>query len=306
MVTGANGYLGSAVCSALLAADHDVIGLVRRGRNNIPAHLPLRVADILDRVALTEALTDIDAVCHLAGLTRARDSHAEPLRYFEANTVGTLNLLRAMASAEVRRLVFASTGSIYGTPDHGPVTEETPDAPPHPYAASKHAAEAAITAQAATGELSATILRLFNIVGGAPTDDTGILPRLLAVAAGELPRLPINGDGSTVRDYLHIRDAADAFPAALRVDPGIYLRYNISRGIGVSINDLVAATSRVTGLPIPVEHRDAAAESQRLIGDSARAARELGWTASSSSGIDAILREAWTARFPERRMDSTD
>ncbi|MGN2636139.1 NAD-dependent epimerase/dehydratase family protein [Nocardia takedensis] len=296
LVTGANGYLGGAVCAALRGAGHEVTGLVHRGRDRVPADLPTRSADLRDTASLTTALDGIDAVCHLAGLARARDSHAEPLRYFEVNTGGTLSLLRAMDTARVRALVFASTGAIYGTPERQPIDEDTPDAPPHPYALSKQAAETAVAAQTATGTLSATILRLFTVAGGAPTDDTGLIPRLLAVAAGDLPRLPINGDGSVVRDYLHVEDAAAAFLAA--VDhlpaPGTCRRYNIAGGLGASVNELVAATARIAGRPVPVEHRRAVAESRRLVGDSARAAAELGWRATRSD-ITTILRAAWAA-----------
>ncbi|WP_405178059.1 NAD-dependent epimerase/dehydratase family protein [Nocardia sp. NBC_01377] len=302
LVTGANGYLGGAVCRALRDSGHTVIGSVHRGRSLAPADLPMRAADLRDVAALTHALHGIDAVCHLAGLTRARDSHTEPLRYFEVNAGGTVALLRAMEAVGVRHLVFASTAAIYGTPDRQPIDEDLPDDPPHPYAASKLAAEAAITAQAATGTLSAVILRLFNLVGGSNADDGGIIPRLLAVAAGELHRLPINGDGTAVRDYLHIDDAASAFVAALTrlPDPGVSRRYNIGSGIDTSVNELVAATSRITGKAVAVRHRPAATEPRRLVGDSTRARNELNWTATSSD-IDTIIGRAWAAKDPKTR-----
>ncbi|MFX0576632.1 NAD-dependent epimerase/dehydratase family protein [Nocardia nepalensis] len=297
LVTGANGYLGSAVVRTLCASGHEVVGLVHRGRSRVPAGIAIRTADLGDQNALGTALRDVDLVCHLAGLTRVRESFAEPLDYFAVNVGGTVTLLRAMAAAGVHRLVFASTASIYGTPTRQPMPEHLIDDPQHPYAASKQAAEAVIAAQAATGRLDATVLRLFNIAGGPDPDDTRILSRILAVAGGTDPALIVNGDGTAVRDYLHRDDAARAFDAVVAglPQPGRHRRYNIGTGVGTSVNDLVAVAARVTGRRIPVEYRAAAPEPQRLISDSRRAHAELGWSPKSSD-IDTIIADAWSAR----------
>ncbi|MFI6171060.1 NAD-dependent epimerase/dehydratase family protein [Nocardia sp. NPDC051052] len=293
LVTGANGYLGGAVVEASRVDGHDVAGLVRPGRTRVP-HGVL-VADLLDTESLTAALREVDAVCHLAGLTRVRESFADPLRYFEVNVGGTVSLLRAMAEAKVRGLVFASTASIYGTPERQPMSEELPDRPPNPYAASKQAAESVIAAQAATGRLSAIVLRLFNIAGGADRDPTRIIPRVLSVAAGDSPCLAINGDGTAVRDYVHIDDAATAFAASLThlPAPGSCRRYNIGSGNGTSVNELVAAAARLTGRAISVEHLPAVPEPPRLVSDSSLARTELHWE-TRSSDIETILRDGWT------------
>ncbi|KAA8890402.1 UDP-glucose 4-epimerase [Nocardia colli] len=297
LVTGANGYLGGVVVEALRAGGHEVVGLVHRGRTRVPDGVPVRVADLLDAEAVSVALYGVDAVCHLAGRTRVRESFGDPLRFFEVNVGGTVSLLRAMAAAEVGKLVFASTASIYGTPERQPMPEELPDRPPHPYAVSKQAAESVIAAQAATGRLAAVVLRLFNIAGGADPDPTRIVPRILAVAAGDSPCLAINGDGSAVRDYLHIDDAAAAFVAALAhlPRPGECARYNIGSGTGTSVIELVAEAVRMTGRAIPVEHLPAVAEPPRSVSDSGLARRELHWEAKSSD-IATILRDGWSAR----------
>lgn len=297
LVTGANGYLGGAVAEALRAGGHDVVGLVHRARTRVPHGVPVRVADLLDTGALSAALEGIDAVCHLAGRTRVRESVGDPLRFFQVNVGGTVSLLRAMAEAKVGKLVFASTASIYGAPERQPMSEELPDRPPHPYAASKQAAESVIAAQTATGQLAAVVLRLFNIAGGADPDPTRIVPRILAVAAGDSPCLAINGDGSAVRDYVHIDDAAAAFVTALAYLPDTKecARYNIGSGNGTSVNELVAAAARLTGRAIAVEHRPAVAEPPRLVSDSSSARRELHWEATSSD-IATILRDGWAAR----------
>ncbi|MEV6556757.1 NAD-dependent epimerase/dehydratase family protein [Nocardia sp. NPDC051756] len=297
LVTGANGYLGGAVVEALRADGHDVVGLVHRARTRVPHGVPVRAADLLDTEALSAALQGVDAVCHLAGLTRVRESFGDPLRFFEVNVGGTVSLLRAMGEAGVGKVVFASTASIYGTPERQPMGEELSDRPPHPYAVSKQAAESAIAAQAATGRLAAVVLRLFNIAGGADPDPTRIVPRILAVAAGDSPCLAINGDGTAVRDYVHIGDAAKAFVAALAHLPGLgeCVRYNIGSGNGTSVNELIAEASRLTGRAIAVEHLPAVAEPPLLVSDSGLAHRELRW-GTVSSDITTILRDGWAAR----------
>ncbi|TQM30798.1 NAD-dependent epimerase/dehydratase family protein [Nocardia bhagyanarayanae] len=297
LVTGADGYLGSAVAERLDRDGYEVVGLVRRERDRVPRELPVRFADLRQPESLSAAVRDVDAVCHLAGLTRARESVADPLPYFQVNVGGTVALLEAMARAGIEKMVFASTVAIYAT-DIQPMTEDLPDAPPHPYAASKQAAESAIAAQAATGRLAAIVLRMSNLVGGADTDPTRLLPRLRAVAAGTGARLPINGDGTATRDYLHIEDAARAFTAALThlPAPGACHRYNIGSGTGTSINDLIDRTTRRTGRPIPVEHHPAAQEPPTLVCDNSRAARELDWRPTWD--IEAIVREMWTRHYP--------
>ena len=219
LVTGAGGYIGRAVVDALGHAGHEPVAMVPSDRSTAPAATETRPGDLLKADTLADAVRGVDAVCHLAGLTRARESWEQPLRYFAVNVGGTLALLEAMAANRVSVVVFASTGSIYGAPERQPMSEGLPDAPPHPYAASKQAAESAIEWQARAGELGAVVLRLFNVASGADPDPTRIVPRVLAVAAGESPSVEVNGDGSAVRDFLHVNDAAQAFVAALDAGP---------------------------------------------------------------------------------------
>ncbi|MBF6167477.1 UDP-glucose 4-epimerase [Streptomyces gardneri] len=292
LVTGANGYLGRAVVDLLGRAGHEPIAMVRGGTSAMRE--TTRVADLLDESGLRDALRGVQVVCHLAGLTRARESTVDPLRYFRVNTGGTVALLDAMAAAGVARIVFASTGSIYGTPERQPMTERLPDAPPHPYAASKLAAESAISAQARTGRLSATVLRLTNVAGGADRDPTRLIPRALA-AAVNASALQVNGDGSAVRDYLHVVDAAAAFVACVdNPPPDRFRRYIIGSGHGSSVLDVVAAVERRTGRRIQLIHRPPASEPATLISDPTRAITELPWYPSYSE-LDTIVRDTWAA-----------
>ncbi|MBF6539465.1 UDP-glucose 4-epimerase [Nocardia farcinica] len=291
LVTGGNGYLGRAVVDQLAAAGHEPVAMVRDPDPVRRANT--RVADLLDSAAVQAVLYGIDAVCHLAARTRARESIVDPLSYFQVNTTGTVILLEAMAAHRVSRLVFASTGAIYGTPDRQPMTEDLPDSPPHPYAASKLAAEFAVQAQARAGALSATILRFMNIAGGDDRDPTRLIPRTIAAAQGR-GTLEINGDGSAMRDYLHVSDAARAILASVEDPPprGESVRYVVGSGCGTSVAEVVAAVERRTGRPVPVRHGPTAPEPPELVSDPTRIMAELGWRPACSD-IDTIVSDSW-------------
>lgn len=314
LVTGGLGYIGRAVTARLVAAGHQVTVLTRRQPGDVPDP-PEGTALVSGELTDTDRLTEIvaeggfGAVCHLAALTRVRESFERPLRYWDVNVNGTLSLLRALAAGTQRsgrpaRLVFASTGSVYGHTDGTPVAEDHPTAPTNPYGASKLAAERLIGDQARTGALGAVTLRVFSAagsVGGRPDpDDTRILPKALAVAAGRYPHVTINGDGSAVRDLTHLADLAEAWLRALdAATPGTHQVFNAGAGIGVSIRDIIATVEAVTGRPVPVVHRPAAQEAKALLADSTRAHAELSWTPARSV-IRQIVTDAWAALAASR------
>ncbi|WP_328438714.1 NAD-dependent epimerase/dehydratase family protein [Nocardia puris] len=275
LVTGAGGYLGRVVVRAMRGRGCEVVAM---GRG----------VDLFDAGGVRRVMEGVDAVCHLAGVGQARESVADPVRYFRVNAGGTVALLEAMEDVGVGRLVFASTGAIYGSPERQPMSEELPDAPPHPYAASKLAAEWAIEAQVAAGKVAACVLRLMNVAGGEDPDPTRLIPRTLAAAASG-SALEINGDGSAVRDYLHVEDAAAAFVAGAEPATG-FSRYVAGSGRGTSVLEVVAAVERITGRRIAVTHRPAVQEPSALVADSSRAVTELGWKPMKSD-IDTIVRD---------------
>jgi UDP-glucose 4-epimerase len=301
LVTGATGFVGRAVVRQLTKAGHSVVGFAR---TSTPCSCELRTGDILDLAALKQVVEGADAVCHLAALTLVRESFEEPVRYFRVNVAGTLNLLDAMNAEAQRcgrplRLVFASTGAVYGAPERQPITEAQEPAPGNPYGASKLAAETAIGYQAALGAISAVTLRTFNVAGavdghGDP-DTSRIIPKTLLVAAGQADRLNVNGDGSAIREYTHVCDLARAYAAALDVaDPAGHRVYNVGSGVGVSIREIIEITERITGRPVPVRWGPPAHEPPELRGDSSRINTELGWHPTRSS-LETIITDAWKA-----------
>jgi UDP-glucose 4-epimerase len=301
LVTGATGFIGRAVVRELSAAGHSVLGFARTPR---PCPCEFRTGDVLDQAALERAVAGADAVCHLAALTTVRESFDEPVRYFRVNVAGTLNLLDAMRTEAGRtgrelRLVFASTCAVYGTPSRQPITESQQPAPGSPYGASKLAAETAIGYQTALGGVAAVTLRTFNVAGAADghgdPDASRIIPKALLVAAGRADCLTVNGDGSAVREFTHVRDLARAYAAALGVArPAGHRIYNVGSGVGVSVREVIDVTERITGRHVPVRWGPPASEPSELRADSSRLRADLGWRPSRSS-LEAIVSDAWQA-----------
>ncbi|MFJ1707712.1 NAD-dependent epimerase/dehydratase family protein [Kitasatospora sp. NPDC088346] len=297
LVTGAYGFVGGAVVRQLAAAGHEVWAFTRRAepRPDLPVARVWQ-GDIRDRAALEPALAGVGGVCHLAALTRGRESVDRPEAHWEVNHGGMAALLDALAGLPGRaRVVFGSTAAVYGAPPHQPIDESTAPAPGNPYGASKLAAEELLRERAAKDEVQAVVLRCFNAAGTGDVDEARIIPKALAVAAGRHPRLELNGDGSVVRDFVHVEDMARAYLLALEAArPGP--TYNVG-ATPASMLEIIAAVQRVTGRPVPVVHRPAQPEAPRLVSDTTLIRRELGWRPGRST-LDELVADAWrsTAR----------
>ncbi|MBT2211469.1 MULTISPECIES: NAD-dependent epimerase/dehydratase family protein [Actinomadura] len=294
LVTGAAGYVGYAVGRRLVAAGHEVDGLVRQTGAVLPKGVRPVLGDLLDPGGLPRG--PYDGVCHLAALTRVRESFADPLGFFTVNVQGTVNLLRAVEAA---RVVYGSTAAVYGTPERQPIPETEGTAPTSPYGASKLAAEQAVRFHARTGATGAAVLRTFNVAGsvdGRPDpDETRLIPKALAVAAGRAPRLEVNGDGGAVREYLHVDDLAAAHVRALEaVRPGEERVYNVGSGTGAAVRDVVAAVEEATGRAVPTLRRPPQPEPPLLLCEAAAIRADLGWRPARSS-LPEIIASAWDA-----------
>lgn len=303
LVTGATGFLGHAVTSALANHGHAVVAL-SRGAGDVPAEADRHVrADVRSSAEILDAVADVDAVCHLAALVRVRDSLSDPLDYWRTNVGGTLNVLDALtrsASQNVpKRLVLSSTGAVYGTPQRQPIDENQATAPSNPYAATKLAADLAASHVAGTGAIGAITLRAFNVAGAssgrADHDLTRLIPKILAVQAGHADQFVVNGDGSAVRDFVHVDDMADAFVRAIdNCAAGDWRVYNIGSGQRTTIRDVIAVTEEVTGKPVHVHHTPPANEPRVLVADASRAMAELDWHPKHSN-LTQIISDAWHA-----------
>jgi UDP-glucose 4-epimerase len=308
LVTGGLGFVGRAVALELLGTGHDV-DVMSRGKSGVtvPTGANVIEGDIRDRPRLAEiALAGrYDGVCHLAALTQGRESIADPLTYYDVNVGGTINVLDAIRQASLPgsnpvRLVLASTSIVYGSQRTGSLTEDVPPRPESPYGASKVAAEQLVAYVAATGTIQATVLRLFNVAGGVDgytdRDSTRIIPNVLRAAYGELPHVTVNGDGSAIREFTHVRDAARAFRLAVETTPDAgYALYNVGTGAGVSMRDVIAAGEVATGRDIPTTHLPPKPEPRTLISDPSKLTSGLGWRPvhSALSEILASAAAAW-------------
>lgn len=304
LVTGGDGFLGRVLIGRLAGEGHRVTVLSRRPPR--PDGGRREQGDVRDQHRLVEIVGSgrFDAVFHLAARTRARESFGDPLGYYETNLIGTHNLLTALdiassATGVPGHLVFASTGAVYGPGQDGRIPETAAASPNSPYGASKLAAEHLISHQAATGRLGAVSLRTFNVAGAVggirDTDDTRLIPKALAVAAGRARAFPMNGDGGVRREFTHVADLAEACALALHaIAPGHHDVYNVGGGEAVRILDVIAVVQQTTGRNLPIDQRPPQREPAELIADSGLIRRRLGWNPTRSD-LTAIITDAWAA-----------
>ena len=226
-----------------------------------------------------------------------RDSH---------NVVTTLTLLDAMRHSHVNNLVFSSTAATYGEPETVPITEEFPTRPTNPYGATKLAIDHMITSYAHAFGLGATSLRYFNVAGAYHGQgenrpvETHIIPIILQVALGHRDGVKIFGDdwptkdGTCVRDYIHVKDLADAHLLALETNkPGHHRIYNLGSGDGYSVREVIEMCRKVTGHPIPADIAPRrAGDPAILIASSDKARHELGWNPTHTD-LETIVSTAW-------------
>jgi UDP-glucose 4-epimerase len=308
LVTGGAGYIGSVVAKQLLAAGHEVVVLDDLSRGHAAA-LPSGAAhanvSLLDRDALEEPLRDVAGVLHFAALALVAESVEHPERYWRNNVVGTLNLLDAMRSQGVRRLVFSSTCATYGEPENVPISEDEPTAPVNSYGASKLAVDLMIRDECRAHGLAAASLRYFNVAGASGElgehhePETHLIPLVLQAAAGTRQHVKVFGadyptrDGTAVRDYIHVEDLGEAHLLALdALEPGTHRILNLGTGDGYTVREVIETARRVTGREIPVrEEGRRQGDPPELVAANARAREQLGWT--PRRGLDEMIGDAW-------------
>lgn len=283
VVTGGAGFIGSHVAQAFAAAGHEVLALddLSRGRReNLPAGVPLAVADVRDRAALDRVFAEFrpEAVDHHAAQVSVRGSVADPAADAEINVIGGLRLLETCVAHRVKRFLFASTGgAIYGEQERFPADESHPAAPLSPYGIAKLALEKYLFFYERTYGLNWTALRYSNVYGPRqdPHGEAGVVAifteRLLAGR-----ETVINGDGGQTRDFVFVDDVARANLLALQ--GGATGPINVGTGIETSVNDVFRLLRRFTGAKIEEQHGAAKpGEQRRSVLDPSRAKRLLGW-----------------------------
>ncbi|HEY1572330.1 MAG TPA: NAD-dependent epimerase/dehydratase family protein [Pseudonocardiaceae bacterium] len=288
LVTGGAGFIGSTLVDLLLARGHHVHvvdDLSRGTKDNLAgaagsAEFTLHEVDVNDP-ALAAACEQArpEVVCHLAAQIDVRHSVADPIGDARQNVLGTINVAEAARRAGARKIVFASSGgSIYGTPDQLPVTEDTPVNPLSPYAVSKVSGELYLNAFRQLYGLECTCLALANVYGPRqdPHGEAGVVAIFArALLAGAPTR--IFGDGGNTRDYVYVGDVAAAFLTATG-PAGNGRRYNIGTGVQTADRDLHRMAADAAGVPDRPDQAAARLGDLRASAlDASRAAAELDW-----------------------------
>lgn len=322
LVLGGAGYIGGHTSVVLAERGHQVViadnfsnssrAAVARLEQVIGAPVPLHEIDIRDAVALARLFSEhaFDAVMHFAALKAVGESCIRPLDYFDNNISGTISVLQAMHAANVRRLVFSSSATVYGDPAQVPVREDAPLQATNPYGRTKLVMEQLIgDLCTADPQFRAAVLRYFNPVGAHPSgligeDPNGppnnLMPFVCQVAVGRRQRLQVFGndyptaDGTGVRDYLHVMDLARAHVDALDYlcSKDRNVTVNLGTGRGVSVLEMIKAFERASGKSISydiVARRPG--DAATVYADPSLAHELLGWKAELD--LDAMCRDAW-------------
>ncbi len=322
LVTGGAGYIGSHTCLELLNNGYEVIVVdnlsnsketsLKRIQEITGKELTFYKMDLLNRKDLEEIFLNesIDGVIHFAGLKAVGESVSIPLRYYQNNLTGTLNLCAVMKENNVKNLVFSSSATVYGEPESVPIKEDFPLSPTNPYGRTKHMIEEILKdLHVSDKSWNIILLRYFNpvgahssgMIGENPNDiPNNLFPYISQVAVGKLKEVPVFGDdypttdGTGIRDYIHVVDLAVGHIKALEKltqNPGLAI-YNLGTGKGYSVRDIIKAFESASGMNVPF----------RIIGrrpgdiaicfaDPSKAKEELNWKAEK--GINEMCKDSW-------------
>jgi UDP-glucose 4-epimerase len=320
LVTGGAGYIGSVCAELLLDEGHDVAifdNLSEGHRAAIDSRAKFLEGDLQDRQSIEKALAKRkpDAVMHFAANALVGESMQNPSKYFRNNIANGLNLLDAIISVGVGKIIFSSTCAIFGPPERVPIDETMPMRPINPYGESKLAFEKILRWYGEIQGLKFVSLRYFNAAGASANFgedhrvETHLIPNVLKVALGEKPDVEIFGtdyetpDGTCIRDYIHILDLARAHILALDSDKSGF--YNLGTGGGSSVREVIDACRKVTGRKIDiVEKPRRPGDPPRLIASSEKIKRDLRWKPQFQN-LDAIIESAWKwhQKFPHGYQD---
>ena len=323
LVTGGAGYIGSHTCIQLLSAGHEVLVLDNLSNSSVESlarvqalaakKLDFVEGDILDQQILDQIFQhhSIDAVIHFAGLKAVGESQKEPLKYFENNISGSISLVKAMERAQVFKLVFSSSATVYDEANISPLNETMPTGmPSNNYGYTKLIVEQLLEKLSAADERwSIALLRYFNPVGAHQSGQIGedpqgipnnLMPYVTQVAVGRRDKLSIFGndyetvDGTGVRDYIHVVDLANAHLCALnhRLKTQGCRAWNIGTGNGISVKQIRDTFEKVNGVEIPFEYvprREG--DVATSFADNARAVAELDW--QPQYGLEDMLKDSW-------------
>jgi UDP-arabinose 4-epimerase len=316
LVTGGAGYIGSHTCKALAAAGLTPVTFdnLSRGHADFVRWGPLVVGDVLDMAALDGVMKQYHptAVIHFAAFAYVGESVVDPLSYYRNNSCGMVNVLNAMVTNAVERIVFSSSCTTYGLPDTLPILETAPQRPISPYGRSKYFCEQIIKDVALAHKMRFGIFRYFNAAGADSGGDlperhnpeTHLIPLAIDAALGNAPPLQILGsdyptsDGTCERDYIHVSDLAAAHVRAVQHLERMETSFEMNLGTGraYSVLEVISAIERVAGRNVPaVRAARRPGDPPALVSDPSLAQRQLGFTPQYSD-LDTIVETTWRSR----------
>jgi len=308
LVVGGAGYIGSHVCAALVDSGRDVRvydNLEKGHQQAIPEGVELVVGDLRHKEKLNQALKGVTSVIQLAAYIEVAESISHPLSYYQNNVGGTLNLLEAMLEEGVKKIVFSSTAAVYGQCEETKLSESHPLSPINPYGWSKRMVEKILEDMEVAKQIQSVRLRYFNAAGGSAQrgenhqPETHLIPRLIRSAYEKNEKFSIYGvdyetdDGSCVRDYISVKDLADAHVCSLDyLDSQRSGVFNLGNGQGFSVKEVIHTVQKITGKEIEVKvasRREG--DPATLVASSDKARQELAWQPQETD-ITSIVQGA--------------
>lgn len=315
LVVGGAGFIGSYVNKMLAKSGYQTIvfdNLSRGHRENVILGNFIQ-GNLTDPKALDHLFSThkIDGVMHFAAYIDVGESVRDPLKYYNNNVGGTLNLLQAMVCHNIQNLVFSSTAAIFGVPTKPLIDETHPCKPINPYGEGKLFAEKVLDDCEKAYGLRSCCLRYFNAAGGDPEGHiknrqekpTNLIPIILRSLLTPEGFITINGtdyltpDGTCVRDYIHIHDLGQAHLLAMErlMEGSPSCQFNLGNGHGFSVREVVTAVENVTGLPVRTkEGPRRPGDPATLVADATKARRELGWDPHYPH-LEEMIDHAWKA-----------
>lgn len=322
LITGGTGYIGSHTAVKLIEQNEDIIILdnlynskseVIDSIETITGKRPkFYKTDLLDINGLEQIFKEnkIDCVIHFAGLKAVGESVAQPLKYFNNNITGTINLLMAMQKYNCKKIIFSSSATVYGTTQIMPLTENSPLGVTNPYGRTKLVIEDMLRDLAnADNEFCIMLLRYFNPIGANQSNLIGenpngipnnLMPYICKVAKGELPELNVFGndydtvDGTGVRDYIHVEDLAIGHVKAynkIKSSNGLHI-YNLGTGNGYSVLQVISSFEKANNIKINYNIAPRrAGDVATVYADTKKAEVELDFKAKY--GIEEMCRDSW-------------
>jgi UDP-glucose 4-epimerase len=313
LLTGGTGYIASHTAVVLTQMGHQVVlyenlsnsndGVLKKLTQITNTHIPFVKGDVRDTPLLSSTLAkhNIDAVIHFAGLKAVGESVEKPVDYYANNVQGTVSLLQAMQTHNVKSLVFSSSATVYGQPQYLPLDENHPTHAINPYGRSKlHIEEMLSDVAASDADWKIACLRYFNPVGAHESGLIGenpngvpnnLMPYIAQVAAGQRQALNVFGndyptpDGTGVRDYIHVMDVAEGHEAALKflTQAVGWHAINLGTGKGYSVLEMVKTFEKASGREVPyIVAPRRAGDSAQCYANPQKATDLLGWTAKRS------------------------